>query len=114
MAAAAVVGRIDKSQKVQLFVVVVPPFVNVVFVVANYAQQQQQKKESNSNRRRSRMRRTSNIGAQSGVSGACNDNFCALLLHVIARGEGSGTWLIAVAQFTTATHCDCCRLGHDS
>lgn len=30
------------------------------------------------------------------------------------RGEGSGTWLIAVAQFTTATHCDCCRLGHDS
>lgn len=87
MAAAAVVGRIDKSQKVQLFVVVAP-FVNVVFVVANYAQQQQQKKESNSNRRRSRMRRTSNIGAQSGVCGACNDNFCALLLHVIEGGKG--------------------------
>lgn len=43
VAAAAVVGRIDKSQKIQLFVVVAP-FVNVVFVVANYAQQQQQKK----------------------------------------------------------------------
>lgn len=42
-AAAAVVGRIDKSQKVQLFVVVAP-FVNVVFVVANYAQQQEQQK----------------------------------------------------------------------
>lgn len=43
-AAAAVVGRIDKSQKVQLFVVA--PFANVVFVVANYAQQQEQQKKS--------------------------------------------------------------------
>lgn len=85
------------------------PLANVVFVVANYTQQQQQKSPI-PNRRRSRMRRTSDIGAQRN-SGVCltfarDRNYCSVARggewHVRGR-DGGVDWLIAVAQFTTAT-----------
>lgn len=112
MAAAAVVGRIDKSQKVQLFVVA--PFVNVVFVVANYAQQQEQQKRVQFEPKEvAHAPHVQHWGAERCVRRMQLQLLC-LTFERDRKGEGSGTWLIALAQFTTATHCYCCRLGHDS
>lgn len=110
VAAAAVVGRIDNSQKVQLFVVA--PFVNVVFVVANYAQQQQKKSPIRTEGGRACAARPT-LGRRAVCAAYATTTFVPYFC-TWSKGEGSGTWLIAVAQFTTATHCDCCRLGHDS
>lgn len=112
VAAAAVVGRIDKSQKVQLFVVVAP-FVNVDLLLLIMRNNSNKKRVQFEPKEVAHAPHVQHWGAERCVRRMQRQLLC-LTFARDRRGEGSGTWLIAVAQFTTATHCDCCRLGHDS